>query len=275
LILILVIVLSVTLMLLSSNEKDRFARSVNDVAMTPVQVVVAKGRGLLGQRAVNDSLRTELARTSLALMRAKESARENDRLRSLLDFREGNRLEVLATRVIAREATHLGGQFKIDKGFQDGVRKDLSVITAAGLVGKVTTVHLRSAFVRPLLVDRCSVSVKLARTRTDGILEWTSDLGLHLKFLPFRAEVAPGDDIVTSGMGGVFPKGLLVGNVAHVEKVADGSLQVLVNPVVDFSSIDEVFVVLEVRDDKSEEEGSNDASGAVAIPGNRVESQQT
>jgi rod shape-determining protein MreC len=194
----------------------------------------------------------------------------------MLEFRETSGLEVLATRVIAQEATHLGRHFKIDKGFRAGVRKDLAVITARGLVGKVTKVHLESAFVRPLLVEKCSVSVKLGESRTDGLLEWASDLGLHVKFLPFRAEARPGDEIVTSGMGGVFPSGILVGSVAHVEKTADGSLQVLVSPAVDFTAIEEVFVILEDEEDPgADAESSSEDTGAVALPRESLPREKT
>jgi rod shape-determining protein MreC len=247
LVLILVVVLSVTLMLLSSTEKDLMARAMNDTAMTPVQIVLSQGRGFLGLRAENDSLRTVLARMAVSVSRLQEDRRENDRLRSMLDFREHNQLGLVATRVIAREASRPGREWKIDKGSQDGIRKNLAVVTVDGLMGKVTAVGPRSAFVRPLIARNCRVSAKISRTRTDAIVEWSNDLGLHLTFLPFRAEVEPGDEIISSGLGGVFPKGLLIGKVSQVETLPkDGSLRVLVDPAVDFSSIDGIFVVKEV-----------------------------
>ena len=244
LVLILTVVLSVTLMLLSSTEKDMVARAVNDSALTPVQVLVSQATSMKDLRAENDSLRASLARARLEVSARDEAARENKRLEAMLAFREGAGGELVASRVIARAAGRPGRELKIDKGARDGLRRDLAVITAEGLVGKLTAVDPRSAWVRPLLARNCRVSARIARTRTDAILEWTESEGLRLSFLPYRAEVVVGDDIVTSGLGGVFPRGIPIGRVSHTDVApSDGSPRVEVRPAVDFSSIEELFVV--------------------------------
>jgi rod shape-determining protein MreC len=106
-----------------------------------------------------------------------------------------------------------------------------------------------------LLANNCAVSARLARTRTDGLLGWREDVGLYLGFLPFRAEVAAGDEVVSSGLGGVFPRGIVIG---HVVKTMfdenEGALRVLVEPAVDFSSLEELFVVLEAGEPPVEPE---------------------
>ena len=245
LVLLLVVLLSVTLMLLSSGRKDVFARSLNDAAMTPVQSVTTRTQGLLGLRAQNDSLRAQLARARLDGAALGEQARELARLQRMLGFRETSGFELLAARVIAREASRPGPGYKIDRGARDGVREELAVLTPDGLVGKVVAVEPRSAWVRPLLARACRVSVRLERTRVDGILDWSPERGLHLTFVPLRAEAAVGDLVVTSGLGGVFPRGVRVAEVTRVEPApSDGSLRLLVRPVVDFSGLEEVFVVL-------------------------------
>jgi rod shape-determining protein MreC len=244
LVLILVVVLSVTLMLLSRTEKDLVARVVNDTALTPIQVFVSQATTMRDLRAENDSLRASLARARLEVAARDEAARENERLEEMLAFREQTGGELVASRVIARAAGRPGRALKIDKGARDGLRRNLAVITADGLVGKVTAVDPRSAWVRPLLARNCRVSARIARTRTDAILEWTEGDGLRLSFLPYRAEVVVGDEIVTSGLGGVFPSGLPIGRVSRTDVApSDGSPRVGVRPTVDFSSIEEVFVV--------------------------------
>ena len=245
LVLILVVVLSVTLMLLSATEKDVVVRAINDTAFTPVQILLSSGRGVMALKTENDSLRTELARATLTLAHLEEGAREAERLRALLEVRERSLYDVVTSRVMAREAGRPGREYKIDRGSKHGIRKDLAVVTFDGLVGRVTAVEPRSAYVRPLLTRNCRVSARLLRTRTDGILEWTSDLGLHLTFLPFRAEVKPGDEVVSSGLGGIFPPGIVIGKAASVETVpSDGTVRVRVEPAVNFSAIEEVFVVV-------------------------------
>jgi rod shape-determining protein MreC len=249
LVLVFVIVASVTLMLLSSSDKDAVARVVSDTALTPVQAAVSGVGGVKGLRAENDSLRAQLARQTLELAELQERDRESQRLREALAFRDAAGHRVVAARVIAREASRTGRDLKIDVGSRDGVRKDQPVITPDGLVGKITAVEPSSSFVRPLLAANCRVSARLSRTRTDGILSWRDDLGLHLGFLPFRAEVAPGDEVISSGLGGVFPRGILIGRVSRtMQDENDGTLRVLVDPAVAFASLEELFVVLEVHE---------------------------
>jgi len=253
LVLVLVIVASVTLMLLSSQDKDAFARGVSDAALTPVQMALSGMGGVTGLRAENDSLRAQLARRTLEVAELAERDREAVRLRELLGFRETTPHRVVAARVIAREAARKGQDLKIDAGRRDGLRKDQPVITAEGLVGRVARVEGGSAFVRPLLANNCKVSARLSRTRTDGILGWREDVGLYLGFLPFRAEVATGDEVVSSGLGGVFPRGLVIGHVSKtVFDENEGMLHAVVEPAVDFSSLEELFVVLETGEEQAE-----------------------
>ncbi len=245
LVLVLVVVVSITLMLLSQAEKDAVVRLVNDTALTPIQIVLTRGRSLTGLRAENDSLRTALVRRSLEVARLRDDAQEADRLRGMLGFRDRTDLDVVPATVIAREASRRGRDLKIDRGARDGVRRNLAVVTVDGLLGKVIAAEPRSSFVRPLLAPGCRVSARLSRTRTDGILEWSHDRGLQLSFLPLRVEIRVGDEIVTSGLGGVFPPGIPVGRVSETEIIrADGSLRVLIEPITNFHSLEEVFVVV-------------------------------
>jgi rod shape-determining protein MreC len=91
------------------------------------------------------------------------------------------------------------------------------------------------------------------------VLEWTPDRGLQLTFLPYRSDVAVGDEVISSGLGGVFPRGIPAGTVSAVgEDPGDGSRRVSVDPVVDFGSLEEVFVILAERapEDPAPETGS-------------------
>lgn len=244
LILILLLVLSGTLMLLSSSRKESFTRTITDAAVTPVQSVLTSGDELVGLRKENAKLRIDLSRSTLQIAELKESADENERLRTMLEIRGASANRLVAARVVAREATRDGRELKIDKGTQDGIRPDQCVITADGLVGKVTRVAPRSAFVRPLLARNCRVSSRLSRSRDEGILAWHGGATAVLEFLPFRADAKEGDDVVTSGLGGIFPRGIPVGQVFAVStNPKDGSSRVEVAPAVKFTAIEEVFVV--------------------------------
>jgi rod shape-determining protein MreC len=190
-------------------------------------------------------LRAQLARARLDGAVMEEQSRELERMQRMLGFRETSSFKLLSARVIAREASRPGSGYKIDRGARDGVREELAVLTPDGLVGKVVAVEPRSAWVRPLMARACKVSVRLERTRVDGILDWSPERGLHLTFVPLRAEAAVGDVVVTSGLGGVFPRGVKVGEVTAIEPApSEGSLRLMVRPAVDFSGLEEVFVVL-------------------------------
>lgn len=249
LVLIVVVALSVALMALSSQGKDSMARALSDGALTPVQVAIDHSLGLTRLRSENDSLRSQLAHATLRLSELRERDRETAELRELLGFRESSGWDVIAASIVAREAGRPGHEYKIDRGEADGVSVDQAVVTADGLVGRVSRVTTNSAWVRPLLARNCRVSARLERTRTEGILAWTRDLGLHLAFLPFRADVSVGEQVVSSGLGGVFPRGLRIGEVVRAEPVPSlGTLRVSVRPAVDFSSVQAVFVVQAIRD---------------------------
>lgn len=245
LVLLLVLLLSVSLMFLSGARKDAVARALNDAALTPVQSLVARGTRLTVSRAEADSLRAALARTQLTVDALQEDGARVERLARMLGFREAVSWDLVAARVIAREASRPGPGYKIDRGARDGIREGLAVMTPEGLAGKVVSLEPHSAWVRPLDAPSCRVSVRLERSRVDGILDWTPGKGLHLAFVPLRAEAALGDVVVTSGLGGTFPAGIRIGEVSGLEPdPSQGSLRVLVESFVDLSALEEVFVVV-------------------------------
>jgi rod shape-determining protein MreC len=245
LILVLLVVLSATLMLLSSSRKETLARSLNDVAMTPVQTVLRSGEAWVGLRSENEGLRQRLAESALQISELREAATENERLRAMLEIGPATKNRLIGARIIAHEATRAGRELKIDQGAHEGLRNDLCVITPAGLVGKISRVAPRSAFVHPLQALNCRVSARIARSRAEGIVEWRGGSRLILAFLPFRADVREGDEVVTSGLGGVFPRGVPVGRVTEIgSDPRDGSTRVELEPAVDFSALEEVYVVV-------------------------------
>lgn len=249
LVLALVVVASVALMMLSAARRDTIARALGDGALTPLQVVIDRSLDIRALKAENDSLRAALARSTHALGELRERDREAAALRTMLGFREASRWDLVAARVVAREAARAGREYKIDRGREDGVEENQAVMTVRGLVGRITRVTERSAWVRPIVARGCQVSARVVRTRTDGILAWTRQLGLHLAFVPFRAEVAAGDSVITSGLGGVFPRGIPIGEVTRTETLATlGTLRVFVKPAVEFSALEAVFVVRKSTD---------------------------
>jgi rod shape-determining protein MreC len=184
-------------------------------------------------------------RTLRAVLALSDEIRlENDRLRLLLDFKETQDLVTLPAKVIAEDASSWFRTVTIDKGSEQGVTEGLPVVVAEGVVGRV--VRSSPGFSRVLLVTDASSAVAslLQDNRARGICRGKGEQ-LVFDFVLRREDVGVGDRVVTSGMGGVFPKGLVIGLVESVDRQEYGLFQVIeVTPAVDFSHLEEVLVLL-------------------------------
>lgn len=171
--------------------------------------------------------------------------RENASLRKLLQMRERLDLATVAAQVTGVSPTNFGRTVFINKGSRDGVTRDMPVIGADGLVGRVTNVA-RAQSVVLLLVDRSSrVAARLASSGEQGMLEGLGTADLRLRLLDPEAAVAVGDRVLTSGYDrGLFPPGIPIGTVIEAPKAGSAlTRDVTVRPLVDFSRLDHVLLV--------------------------------
>lgn len=183
----------------------------------------------------------------------REIEAENNRLRLSLEYRERSVFRLLPARIIARDASTWWNTVRINRGFEDGVETDQPVLTEAGLVGKTTTVAKSESTVVLITDETCKVGAKVEGTREQGILSGlrfqenaTAGL-LQLNFLAKNAALKPGGKVVTAGVSnGVFPAGIVLGKVKEFRtRPLDG--QAIVEPVVDLSIAEDVFVVVGVK----------------------------
>lgn len=194
----------------------------------------------------NRRLRGEVARLNQETMRLLEAGQENERLRALLDYREANPgHEYQAAAIINREdVSNLVQAITIDRGQDDGVREGMIVVADGGLVGRVTKSY--SSVAKVLLITDASstANVMIQRTRAAGVLMGGVDRTLKIEYLNQDEDVQTGDLVVTSGLGGAFPKGIPVGKVSAVSG-SDMALfkAVQVQPTVPFRAIEEVLVI--------------------------------
>lgn len=199
----------------------------------------------------NARLKSELAARDNLYYKLLELQKENYRLREMLGFKERTEYALLPAEVIARDPSHWFETIIINKGYADGVEKDMAVVTAEGLVGSVMFVSRNSSQVLMLTDSRRAVSALVQRSREPGfigIVEGYPEKNSYLRLtnLPPEANVQPGDIVISSGLGGVFPKGLVIGHVLEVGNDKSGLLQqATVVPAVNFNRLEEVFVVLE------------------------------
>ncbi len=199
---------------------------------------------LIDTKRENLRLQAENRRLRAKLDGMEEIRLANERLRRLLDFRQGVDLPALPAQVIGEDASSWFRTVVIDKGTSDGVREGMPVVAAEGAVGRVIKTAAKSC--RVLLVTDASSAVAslIQRNRTRGVCRGEGDT-LSLEFASRRSDIEVGDQIITSGTGGVFPKGLLLGKVTQVSTDGFGLFQnVVLAPAVDFSRLEEVLVLL-------------------------------
>jgi rod shape-determining protein MreC len=244
----LAVVISLGLMTLGYSEKLGLARSVATGLLKTGHSVFSWPMGLADLRYQNEVLREQNLRLSMELVGLRESKLESQRLRGLLNFKLTNREagDYLAAKVIARDPDRITNTILIDIGQVDGVTERMPVVTAEGLVGRVLEVHAWTSIIQLLLDRNCRVSAIIQRhSRTQGIVMSENET-FYLRHVPLRSEVEVDDVVVSSGLGGIFPAGLMIGTVAALGDEDQGLFrEVILTPGVNFSNLEEVFVLKE------------------------------
>ncbi|HHW07705.1 MAG TPA: rod shape-determining protein MreC [Clostridia bacterium] len=197
----------------------------------------------------NEALRQQLAELERRVQLTEEYRLENIRLRAMLNFGENlaDHFDMLAARVVARNPSNWRQTLTIDRGRNHGLREGMAVITPKGVVGRLGTVGERSAEVVLILDHEGALGGMIQSTRFPGIVESTGDKDIPLQMiqLPHDSPVKENQTVITSGLGGIFPKGLRIGYVVEVVDEPNGLMKkALIMPFVDFDRIEEVFVIL-------------------------------
>ena len=220
-------------------------RDVASAVLTPPQALFRSVTAGVRLPSENARLRSAAARLAMENFALREGAIENARLRRLLDFEAASGFRLEPAVVVARDAGRFGRALKIAKGSRSGVRVDMPVVNHEGLVGRVVEAGRDAAFVQTLEDPDFRASALVQRTRAVGILEWDAAGGARLVDVPHHADVEAGDLVVTSGLGEIFPKGILIGRAARVS-FDEGHLfrKIDMEPFVNFALLEEVFVVM-------------------------------
>jgi rod shape-determining protein MreC len=186
-----------------------------------------------------------------------EARRENQRLETLLGLRETIPFSYVAARVVGRDSTNWFHSLLIDRGSRHGVERHGAVVAPGGLVGQVVEVGPFSAQIQIITDPVSSVGVMLETSRVTGLLVGAQFGRLRIKYLPILTEVRVGEVVMTSGLGSVYPKGILVGKVVAVDKRIGALFQeATVEPSIDFSRLEEVLVLAGEQADLSRSQRS-------------------
>jgi rod shape-determining protein MreC len=190
-----------------------------------------------------ERLRTEVTALRLRQLRQDELESENVRLRALLALRERLPVQTIGAEVVAREWNGFTRALTINRGRSDGLDRLAPVIVTGGVVGRVMEVRGASALVQLVTDPASSIAGVVNRTRAQGLVEGVAGGRMRLK-LPAREEgVSPGDLVFTSGIGGIFPKGLPLGRVTRVHAAAGLFRIADLEPAVDVATVEEVLIL--------------------------------
>ncbi len=233
-----------------------------------VTLPVRQARGLwgeyvavLGVREENETLRKTISSLEEENLRFREAIVASERFESLAEFQERHEVPMVPANVVAQDLSRWFQSVVIDQGSSSGVRAGMPVITGSGVVGVVAGTTPGAAEVLLVIDLQSRVDAYVQRSRARGTVRGRSEEPCEFDYVLREDDVRQGDQLLTSGLGGVYPKGLVVGTVADVERKPYGLFQtVRVTPAVDFRKLEEVFVILEQRELPADEAFSAEES---------------
>ncbi len=213
----------------------------------PFNAVVTVGKEyvfLAGTERENQRLREEIDRLRIENSITNELLLENERLRDALNFKKLQPPSSIMVEVIGKELSPASSTITINKGSDDGIQKNMAVIASSGVVGKVQAALPGTAKILLLTDPGSTLAVRVQRNREEGLLEGKL-VNCALKYVSYYADIQEGDLLVTSGLDGIFPKGLAVATVVKVTKHEAKAFQTVVaKPAVSFSRLEEALVLL-------------------------------
>ena len=241
--------------------KIPFLENAVNAVVTPVQGFVTQTyhsiRSGMEEKATIAELNEEIAilternkQLEATVSQMSELQKENERLLGLLGVTETTpEVDYIAASVTAKEAGGWFATFTVNKGSRDGVKKNDPVLNDSGLIGRVMNVTDHTATVITIIDSRSAVAGMVERTRDNGICHGSlyvndNDNLLLMNYLPAGSELNTGDRVITSGLDGVYPKGLLIGTVRSISRqTGEDDRYVVLTPAVDFQHIEDVLIM--------------------------------
>lgn len=248
-------------------------RMVGAVVATPFNAIgnvftnLSAPQETLSELKQNEELTSELAQLT-------EAEKTAERLESLLGLQSTYNLQSTAARIIGTTGDAWSQTVTIDKGSANGFEIGMPVCNSGGVIGQIIEVSAATSTVRLINDENSGVSAMVQSTRAQGILQGQPDGTLMLSYVPADADVKVGDVIITSGLGGRFPKGLPLGTVSSVSRAANATYYtIVVRAISTAESNEEVLVITSLTDEQAA--SSEDVAAAnTAAQGNGVASTQ-
>jgi rod shape-determining protein MreC len=246
------VLLSLVLLVLPQQVKSDISGFVYRFTYGPFYALGSHIQELEGVREENKKLHRKVMEFSLKNFWLEEERLENRRLRELLDFRSELEYKVIPADLVGAEPNRRHFSVLINKGSDEGIRRNMPVVNMHGLVGKTVDVSPHTSVVQLMIDPSFRVSALDQRSRVYGIIRPGSGFSLTLDNVPLTEDIEVGDGVISSGLGGIFPAGIKIGTVIAVETQKTLSREdysfgifkrISVRPSVDPSSLEEVFVM--------------------------------
>jgi rod shape-determining protein MreC len=202
---------------------------------------------LFHTRKENLTLQEENRKLLNEIASLRETQQENLRLRKLLHFQEKLKVQSMVARVIAKDVSTEFRAIRLNRGESSGLHKNMAVITNEGVVGRIQRTTANTSDVVTIMDSNSAVDAIDVRSRARGVVEGMTDDSCQLRFVLRTDDIQPGDVMISSGLGGIFPKGVPVGVVSKVNRKPFGITQdVEIKPSVDLNRLEEVLVITSV-----------------------------
>lgn len=249
---IILIIISLIFIGLGRIEKFDILRIKIASVFFPVQKIISLFFNISKGIKEQSVLKKKIAELTLENQLLKKYKLENDEFRDILNFAKDSEYELILSKIIMRENEPFPSLCIIDKGRQDGLKELMQVITQDGIYGKIIKVGERTATLQTIFDYNFRVSGMNIRNGIQGIVRWSGGEGLVFEYIPIGSDIKIGDEIITSGIGGVFMKGLRVGTVKKIEVDKTGlTYHILLEPACKIRKIENVFVIKEIKSQKN------------------------
>lgn len=241
------------------NNENMFERGLL-VAFSPAQRILSGANGVMGtvfgdylslvdSRKENARLRETVKKLNMRVTTGNEAILENERLKKLLELKSSLAIPSQAAYVIGEDSSPWFNTLLIDRGERDGLREGMPVVAVNGVVGQLIKVSPTTSRVLLLSDHASAMASVIERSRARGVVKGRGRNLCTMEFTEREDDVKVGDQVVTSGIGGIFPKGLPVGEVTMVRKGEFGIFQTInIRPAVDLTRVEELLVLKQQSD---------------------------
>lgn len=239
------IVISLLLISGSSSSQLRSFRTISVGVVASVQSALSWLPNPYALETENHALRQLNKDLSVQVMQYRDAALKVEKLRAMLEFKERSPMKLLAAVVVGKSTIQLRNFATLNVGSKDGVQEGMPVITERGLAGRIVGVNANNSVVQLLLNRDTRVTARTLRERNDGMIEWDGAGMLTLRYVQAAQPQHKGDTVITSNYSALYPENIVIGTIDSIAE-EQGTLyyRIKVKPAVNFSTLEEAFVVL-------------------------------